>query len=459
LSNVCNTATGVCECRDNFAGDHCNECAEGYVNFPTCCAAEESSTDANSSESADADTKACQMVNIDMPGSDFKNTKTDTWTECGTSCQHTDGCKAFTWLDSTFSDESRRNTCYLKSKVVPTNDLKGVISGVKGCGCESCYGADTEDNKCCNTCADVEEAYDTKGWHFDESLIKQCESSSLSTKSKFPSFGASAFSVAKKVFNATKDAAKCQMVDTDIFGHDFKTHLTDTWKECGIICQQTDECKAFSWIDKTFSDASIHNYCNLKNKDGPTTTLTGVVTGLKGCPKPEPNCQMDDKDIFGHDLKSMETDTWEECGNLCQQTDECKAFSWISKTFSDPSIHNRCHLKTQDGPITAMTGVVTALKGCPVPSTTKEECFTWNGKRWKGIAAKKPAHTECGLQQCLPCDASGNDGIFAKIKAKATGLLLPKGAKGAIPAGGVFVGGVTPSIAPKGPKGIWGTLG
>ena len=54
---------------------------------------------------------------------------------------------------------------------------------------------------------------------------------------------------------------------------------------------------------------------------------------------------------------------------------------------------------------------------------------------------------------------AGNDGIFAKIKAKATGLLLPKGAKGAIPAGGVFVGGVTPSIAPKGPKGIWGTLG
>ena len=60
-------------------------------------------------------------------------------------------------------------------------------------------------------------------------------------------------------------------------------------------------------------------------------------------------------------------------GNLCQQTNECKAFSWISKTFSDASIHNKCHLKTQDGPITAMTGVVTGSKGCPVPLTKESK--------------------------------------------------------------------------------------
>lgn len=41
--------------------------------------------------------------------------------------------------------------------------------------CESCYGAETSDNKCCNTCEDVREAYRRKGWamrEFDD--IQQC---------------------------------------------------------------------------------------------------------------------------------------------------------------------------------------------------------------------------------------------------------------------------------------------
>jgi len=42
--------------------------------------------------------------------------------------------------------------------------------------CESCYGAETGDHKCCNTCAEVRQAYQKKGWAFtDIKGIIQCE--------------------------------------------------------------------------------------------------------------------------------------------------------------------------------------------------------------------------------------------------------------------------------------------
>ncbi|XP_044181064.1 endoplasmic reticulum-Golgi intermediate compartment protein 3-like isoform X2 [Acropora millepora] len=41
--------------------------------------------------------------------------------------------------------------------------------------CESCYGAETSDQMCCNTCEDVREAYRKKGWALSEvDNIKQC---------------------------------------------------------------------------------------------------------------------------------------------------------------------------------------------------------------------------------------------------------------------------------------------
>ncbi|CAK8694805.1 unnamed protein product [Clavelina lepadiformis] len=42
--------------------------------------------------------------------------------------------------------------------------------------CESCFGAETEDITCCNTCKDVKEAYRRKGWAFPrDGSIPQCE--------------------------------------------------------------------------------------------------------------------------------------------------------------------------------------------------------------------------------------------------------------------------------------------
>lgn len=39
----------------------------------------------------------------------------------------------------------------------------------------SCYGAETTDQPCCNTCEEVREAYRIKGWAFNNpSTIDQC---------------------------------------------------------------------------------------------------------------------------------------------------------------------------------------------------------------------------------------------------------------------------------------------
>ena len=40
--------------------------------------------------------------------------------------------------------------------------------------CQSCYGAETAERKCCNTCNDVREAYRIKTWKFDPRGIEQC---------------------------------------------------------------------------------------------------------------------------------------------------------------------------------------------------------------------------------------------------------------------------------------------
>ncbi|XP_077990177.1 endoplasmic reticulum-Golgi intermediate compartment protein 3-like [Glandiceps talaboti] len=51
--------------------------------------------------------------------------------------------------------------------------------------CESCYGAETKDLSCCNTCEDVREAYRRKGWAFSNPKgIVQCEREGWSDKLK-----------------------------------------------------------------------------------------------------------------------------------------------------------------------------------------------------------------------------------------------------------------------------------
>ena len=50
--------------------------------------------------------------------------------------------------------------------------------------CESCYGAESADRKCCNSCTDVRDAYTEKGWALkDFNSIEQCRREGVKTPS------------------------------------------------------------------------------------------------------------------------------------------------------------------------------------------------------------------------------------------------------------------------------------
>lgn len=53
-----------------------------------------------------------------------------------------------------------------------TEDAGTEIEAVK---CLSCYGAETEDQKCCNTCEEVKQQYLRKSWKFVPTTIDQCK--------------------------------------------------------------------------------------------------------------------------------------------------------------------------------------------------------------------------------------------------------------------------------------------
>jgi len=55
-----------------------------------------------------------------------------------------------------------------------TNPDSGEKNDTNAVVCSSCYGAETAERKCCNTCNDVREAYRLKTWKFDPRGIEQC---------------------------------------------------------------------------------------------------------------------------------------------------------------------------------------------------------------------------------------------------------------------------------------------
>ena len=64
----------------------------------------------------------------------------------------------------------RENTLGETAKIV--NKTGNEMDVIK---CGSCYGAETPELKCCNTCQDVKQAYTKKTWKFDPRGVEQCK--------------------------------------------------------------------------------------------------------------------------------------------------------------------------------------------------------------------------------------------------------------------------------------------
>lgn len=68
-------------------------------------------------------------------------------------------------------EEPQKEDITIKTKINNTT-----ISATNKTECGSCYGAETQPNQCCNTCAEVKAAYASKQWAFpiDSTSIVQC---------------------------------------------------------------------------------------------------------------------------------------------------------------------------------------------------------------------------------------------------------------------------------------------
>ncbi|KAK3087487.1 hypothetical protein FSP39_006571 [Pinctada imbricata] len=77
------------------------------------------------------------------------------------------------------SDEPKKQELGDKSK----DEVETTTKALDPERCESCYGAETPELKCCNTCEDVREAYRKKGWAFNTpENIEQCKREGWSEK-------------------------------------------------------------------------------------------------------------------------------------------------------------------------------------------------------------------------------------------------------------------------------------
>ena len=79
----------------------------------------------------------------------------------------------------------------------------------------------------------------------------------------------------------------------------------------------------------------------------------------------------DNTDYFSHDLPQgtgmAPRQSWQSCGQWCQATAECFAWSWGKDSHPIPAARRKCHLKTATWASgqKSDTGVISGQKNCP----------------------------------------------------------------------------------------------
>ena len=70
-------------------------------------------------------------------------------------------------------------------------------------------------------------------------------------------------------------------------------------------------------------------------------------------------------DYFGGDIECIKEKSVSECQQLCQQTDKCAKFSYLTNDFSEENRRTECCLKTDQAISPShMKGVISGPKEC-----------------------------------------------------------------------------------------------
>ena len=77
-------------------------------------------------------------------------------------------------------------------------------------------------------------------------------------------------------------------------------------------------------------------------------------------------CFLEDVNVYDHNVVDTKTDTWEECSDLCEDEQNCFAWSYVTEQYRFPGSRQKCRLKDQyfmdDREVNR--GVVTGIKDC-----------------------------------------------------------------------------------------------
>jgi len=107
----------------------------------------------------------------------------------------------------------------------------------------------------------------------------------------------------------------------------------------------------------------------------------------RGCA--EKNTAYVGEPINGNGLSDL-VPSWQECSQLCKDTDGCAHWTWISDKFRNPLLANICSMKKETGDIKKVPGVVSGAAGCEDISPPVVKVSTVSTISLSGISQSMP---------------------------------------------------------------------
>ena len=79
----------------------------------------------------------------------------------------------------------------------------------------------------------------------------------------------------------------CMKNNTDYNGNDIVYYrdasLTETWEECGTLCNGNPKCKYWTWFKDSYPEAILRGKCLLKTGMGKVQDVSWGISGSRSC--------------------------------------------------------------------------------------------------------------------------------------------------------------------------------
>ena len=129
---------------------------------------------------------------------------------------------------------------------------------------------------------------------------------------------------------------------------------------CLELCTETADCKAFTWLDRSFPSQylteSCLTYTRISALENCKECTSGQVAACKVCSQPV-ECQ-----IGANLLAEASTSTELECKETCENTPDCSYYTWFD---GSTVLKNLCFLLTSCGDTVECEGCSSGPPQCP----------------------------------------------------------------------------------------------